>query len=253
MAIVITIANQKGGVGKTTTAAAIAAGLHEKGNKVLIIDTDPQCNTSDTYQAQIDGYTTLYDILCNGASVTEAVQNTEAGDIVASDPLLSQAESLLIKIGKEYILKKALTPVLDKYDYVIIDTPPSLGILLVNGLTVADKVIVPITADRYSLQGLSQLSDTIFAAKEYTNPQLQIMGLLLTRFNSRTVLSREIAQDLSVIAEQLGTVVFDSKIRESTSAREAQAQRKNLFKYAPNCTTAKDYRALIEEVIERGC
>lgn len=252
MAKIYAIANQKGGVSKTTTATAVAGGLRLKGYSVLLIDTDPQCNASDTYKAKIQETTTLYDLLVNNENVEEAIQHTEDGDIIASDPLLSQAENALTKIGKEHLLRKAITPIIKDYDYIIIDTPPTLGILLVNALTVADEVIVPVTADRYSLQGLSQLRDTISAAQEYTNPNLKVAGLLLSKYNSRTNLSREVSESMPEIAKQLGTKIFNTHIRESTAAKEAQAIRCSLYEYALKSTTAIDYLTFIDEIIEGG-
>ena len=249
---IIVVANQKGGVAKTTTATALAAGLKIKGYKVLLIDTDPQCNASDTYQAEIQGAATLYDLLCEGEPIANTIQHTESGDIVPSDPLLSQAESKLTQMGKEYILKKAAQPIRAEYDYIIIDTPPTLGVLLANALTLADTMIVPITADRYSLQGLSQLQDTIAAAQEYTNPALTVSGLLLSKFNKRTKLSKEVSTNMPEIAKAMKTIVFDTAIRESTAAKEAQAMRKSLFVHAPESTTAQDFLAFVDELIERG-
>lgn len=255
MGIVIAVANQKGGVSKTTTATALASGLKLKGYRVLLIDVDPQCNASDTYQAQIEGAATLYDLLINKEAVAETIQHTAAGDIISSDPLLSQAENLLNKTGKEYSLKKAVLPIMDEYDYIIIDTPPTLGVLLLNALTFANYLIVPITADRYSLQGLSQLQETVGAAKEYTNPSLKVAGLLLSKYNGRTNLSRDVLDGMPLIAENMNTVIFNTKIRESTAAKEAQAMRKSLYDHAPGSTTALDYLSFIDELIpmlERG-
>lgn len=250
--MVIAITNQKGGVAKTTTATALASGLKLKGYSVLIIDADPQCNTSDTYQAHIEGTATLYDLLYATDPINEVIQHTPTGDIIPSDPQLAQAENLLNRTGKEFILKKALQPILTQYDYIIIDTPPTLGVLLLNALTAADTLIVPITADRYSLQGLSQLQDTIAAAQEYTNPTLSVLGLLLCKFNARTNLSRDVLDAMPVIAGQLRTAIFKTRIRESTAAREAQATRINLYEHAPKSSTAQDYLAFIDELIEGG-
>lgn len=252
MAKVITIANQKGGVAKTTTATALASGLKIKGYNVLLIDTDPQCNASDTYQAEIEDIATLYDLLFNKEPVQNTIQHKSMGDIIPSDPLLSKAENMLNNTGREYVLKKAASLILDQYDYIIIDTPPTLGILLINALTFANEVIVPVTADRYSLQGLSQLYETIGAAKEYTNPNLKVIGLLLAKYNGRTNLSKEVAEGMPIIAKQMNTVIFDTAIRESTAAKEAQAMRKGLYEHSPNCTTAQDYLLFTEELIKRG-
>ena len=156
----IALANQKGGVAKTTTATALAGALQKQGQRVLLIDTDPQCNASHTYQATIDGVTTLYDVLIDGAPLTDAIQHTPVGDIVPCDPLLSGADAQIVKIGKEHLLRKALADV-SGYDVVMIDTTPALGILLINALTAADTVIVPLTADTYSVDGLAALMDTI--------------------------------------------------------------------------------------------
>lgn len=246
----LVIANQKGGVGKSTTADALADVLTRMfRKKVLMVDADPQCNTSDTYQAVIDNTATLYDLLLKKEQIQDVIQHTEVGDIIAGDPLLNQADIQLTKTGKEFTLKKALLPVQNEYDYIIIDTAPSLGILLINALTCADSVIVPITADRYSLQGLSQLNDTIQAVKEYTNPELEIMGLLRTQYDPRTTLSRDVSASLPEIADMLQTRVFQTVIRKCIAAQQAQAKRVPLLQYAPKCTTATDYIRLAEEIL----
>ncbi len=249
----IVIANQKGGVGKTTTANALAGVLMHEGKRVLMIDADPQCNTSDTYQAAIADTATLYDLLFSKEPVHDVIQHTEVGDIIAGDPLLSQADMQLTKTGKEFTLKKAMALIQEEYDFIIIDTAPSLGILLINALTYADSVIVPTTADRYSLQGLSQLNETIQAIMEYTNPDLRIAGLLRTRYRARTILSREVSAALPEIAEMLDTQVFQTVIRECTAAQQAQTRRVPLLQHAPKCTTALDYFRLVREIFcDRG-
>lgn len=246
---VITITNQKGGVAKTTTATSLAAALSLKNKKVLLIDTDPQCNASDTYRAKIQGMTTLYDVLVDKVPVNEAIQKTEVGEIIASDNLLSKAESLLNETGKEYTLKKAINIIINDYDYIIIDTPPTLGVLLINALTAADELIIPITADRYGLHGLSQLNETINLAQEYTNPNLRIAGLLLVKYNPRTRISKDVTSNLPTISKEMNTIVFNTTIRESTAAKEAQALRNSLFDYAPYSTTAIDYNAFTKELL----
>lgn len=252
MANLIAVANQKGGIGKTTTATALAAGLKLRGYRVLLIDTDPQCSASDTYQAMIDGAATLYDLLCEGESIQETIQHTPSGDIIPCDPLLAEANKKLTHLGDEKLLKKALSAILPDYDYIILDTPPGAGILLHNALTAGDYLIIPITADRYGLQGLSQLRDTIEAIQENTNPGLKVGGLLLIRHNERTNLSKIVSENFPAIAAQMGTQLFSTYIRESVVTKEAQTNRTTLFNHAPESTTAQDYNTFLDELIERG-
>jgi chromosome partitioning protein len=224
---VIVIANQKGGIGKTTTATALSSILSSLGHKTLLIDADMQGNSTDTYRAVFDGQATLYDVILETAEdrtpIQEAIQCTEVGHIIASDPLLRKADDILNgDVNGLFRLQDALAE-LKGYDYVIIDTAPSMNSLLFNCLIAADKVIVPVTADRYGLQGLSQLNQTIQAIKKRQNPRLTIAGMLLVKFNDRTKLSREVKTSLSDVALQMGTKVFNTTIRESTKAREAQA------------------------------
>lgn len=252
MTKVIAVANQKGGIGKTTTAIALAAGLLIRGKKALLIDTDPQCSASDTYRAEINGAATLYDILCGDESAKEAIQHTTSGDIIPCDPLLADANKKLTGLGDEKRLKKAIKTILSDYDYIIIDTPPGAGILLHNALTAAEHVVIPITADRYGLQGLSQLKSTIEAIQENTNPDLQVGGMLLIRHTERTNLSKVVSGSIPKIADEMGTQFFDTYIRESVVTKEAQTNRTTIYTHAPNSTTAKDYLEFIDELTERG-
>lgn len=250
MCKVIAIANQKGGVAKTTTAISLTSGLKIKGYKVLLIDTDSQGNASDTFRANKSN--TLYNLLVEGVPAKSVIQHFPYGDIIASDRKLVNADKLLERIGKDYILKKALASTKNEYDYIIIDTPPTLGVLLINALTFADEVIVPITADGYGLQGLQQLCESIDATKEYTNPNLHVAGLLLAKYNNRTLLSKNIYNEMPSIAKMLDTIIFKCTIRECTAVKESQTMKRCLYDYAPNCTSANDYLNLINELIERG-
>lgn len=252
------IANQKGGIGKTTTATCIAAILQQKGYKVLLIDTDQQCNSTDTYRAKIESTATLYDVLLdeNKIPLSEAIQHTESGDIIAADPLLREADKkLTIDVEGLYRMQDALAELNNvnnenKYDYVIIDTAPAINSLLHNVLIAADEVIIPLTADRYALQGLSQLNDSINAIKRRQNPKLKVAGLLLIKYTPRTLLAREVKDALHNIARQMNTKVFQTTIRESTKAREAQAMRTTLVKHAPQSTTEQDYEAFVNELLQ---
>lgn len=247
---VIVIANQKGGIGKTTTAVAIASVLSSRGYKTLLIDADQQGNSTDTYRAEIEGVATLYDVLMGDhIPLNDAIQHTECGDIVASDPLLREGDAKLSTDAEgEYRMVNAIEN-LKGYDYVIIDTAPAVNMILRNCLIAANEVVIPVTADRYGLQGLAQLTGTIKAIQKRQNKELEIAGLLLVKFNSRTNLSKEVKESLIYIAESMGTKPFETTIRESTKAKEAQALRTTLVKYAPNSTTAEDYSAFVDELI----
>ncbi len=248
----IVVANQKGGIGKTTTATTIASMIEQKGYNTLLIDADMQGNSTDTYKALYEGQATLYDVLLetDRIPIKEAIQSTDSGKIVASDPLLRRADEILNgNVDGLYRLKDALAELHD-FDYVIIDTAPSMNSLLFNALIAADEVIIPVTADRYALQGLSQLNESIVAIKKRQNEKLKISGLLLVKFNERTNLSKEVKESLNKIAEQMQTKVFTTTIRESIKVKEAQAVRKPLIKYAPSSTTALDYMAFVDELVK---
>ncbi len=245
---IIAVANQKGGIGKTTTSLALAAGLQRLKKKVLLVDLDPQANASDTYRAEIEGVGTAYDLLVDGD--TDCIQHTPVGDIIAGDPNLKDAAKLLDGVSAAYRLKKNIASIVPEYDYVILDTPPALSVLLTNALTAADTVIIPLTSDRYGLHGLVQLNDTIKDIKEFTNPGLNVAGLLLVKYRQKTTLAKAVDETLPEYASLFGTKVFDTKIRESIEARKAQAVQSGLFEFAPYCTTARDYENFIKELLE---
>lgn len=249
---VIAIANQKGGVGKTTIATAMASILNEQGKKTLLIDTDLQCNSTDTYNAKVEDTYTLYDVLLEDkpVNITEAIQHTEYGDIIASDPLLSEADSKLASkgIGGFMALKEAIDT-LEGYDYVIIDTAPAINMILRNVLSAATDVIIPMTTDRYGLQGLYELNISIRDAKRL-NPNISILGILLVRFNKRMILSRDIQENLNQIANDMGTKVFKSTIRENAKVREAQALRTTLIKYDKSAPALEDLKQFVKEAVK---
>ena len=228
MSKVYTITNQKGGAGKTTTALAVAAGLSLKGYSVLSIDLDAQSNM--TYTA-------------------DAIQKTESGGIIPASKALAGADAFITDTGKEYRLKEALEPIRGEYDYIIIDTPPALGILTINALTACDSVIIPAQADIYSLQGIEQLAETMKPVKKYTNPDLTIEGILLTRYSPRSVLSREVAELAQQIAGKLGTKLFRATIREAVAVKEAQISQQSLYSYAPKAKVTEDYSRFIAELL----
>lgn len=248
---IITIINQKGGVGKSTTAYAIGAGLSFKGFKVLYIDLDAQGNLSYTIGSSSD-YLSAMDVLSGTASARQAIQNIEGVEIIPASATLTTADTAIISVGKEYRLKEAIEPIEKEFDYIIIDTPPALGILTINALTACTSVIIPAQADIYSLQGISQLYSTIQAVKQYCNPELKISGIVLTRYNHRAILSREVAETIKEAAENINTKLYRTSIRECISVKEAQANKQDIFTYAPKSNAAIDYAALVDEILERN-
>lgn len=246
---VITITNQKGGAGKTTTAAALGAGLSLKGFSVLLIDLDPQGNLSYTLGAKPDRPTIL-GVLTGEVHPRDAIQNTPSGDIIATSKALSGADAFIKDTGKEYRLREALELLKSQYDYIVIDTPPALGILTINALTACDSVIIPAQADIYSLQGIEQLAETMQPVKKYCNPALHISGILLTRYNPRSVLSRDIAELAEQLAAKLDTVLFKTTIRENIAVKEAQISQKQLYKYAPRAKATEDYINFTNEFLK---
>lgn len=249
MSRIIAVTNQKGGIGKSTTAQALGAGLSLKGFKVLFADLDPQGNLS--YSTQADPTKpTAYDLLTKRAGAAETIQPIERAHIIPAAAALSGADMEINGTGKEYRLREALEPIKKKYDFIILDTPPALGTLTVNALTAADAVIIPAQADIYSLQGIGQLAETIQAVKTYCNRSLNIGGILLTRHSSRTILARDMVELIEQTAAQIGTKVYKTIIREGIAVKEAQANRQSLFDYAPNSKPAIDYAAFIDEFLE---
>ena len=245
---IIAIINQKGGVGKTTTTHALGAALAMAEARVLFVDLDAQGNLS--YTLGLDGgKATSYELLTREATVLDAIQTGITWEGIAASPALSGMDMNLTQVGKEFRLKEALEPINDKYDYVVIDTPPALGILTVNALTACTGLIIPAQADIYSLQGIGQLYITIDTIKRYCNPKLTIKGILLTRHNPRSIISRDITDMIAQTAEQLKTTVYKSAIRESVIVKEAQAKQQDLYTYAPKSNPAEDYWDFIEEFL----
>ena len=253
--ISIAIANQKGGVGKTTTACAVATALEKKGHKTLLIDADMQCNSTSVYKAKTDGVETIYDVvLASGdekANINDAVQHTDYGDIIAADQLLVDAETVLgaDKLDGLFRFQEALGE-LKGYDFVIVDTNPMLNLMLYNVLIAVDYVVVPVTTDRFGAQGLSQLSETLSSVKKRYNKNLKLAGLLIVKYKQQTRLGRGLRVGMENIAQQIGTKVFKTSIRESVKVQEAQQEQIPLIKYARGCTSARDYEYFVDELLE---
>jgi len=252
----IAIINQKGGVGKTTTAHAIGAGLKRRGRKVLFVDLDAQGNLSYSLGADTTRLN-AYDLLVGGTPAQGITQRTKQGDVIPSsmydgDKSLSLADVKLTGEGMHNRLKKGLQPILDQYDHIIIDTPPALGLLAVNAMTASDQLIIPIQADIYSLHGQAELFDTIQMVRKYANPSLEILGILLVRFNPRAILSRDVAEESKKIAEMMETRLFKTYIRECIAIKEAQYLQKSIFEYAPKSNASKDYGNLLKELTKEN-
>ena len=252
MGRVIAIANQKGGVGKTTTSINLSAALGEKGKKVLVIDTDPQGNTTSGLgldKNTIDN--TIYELLIGEITTDEAISKDayKNTDIIPSNVNLAAVEIELIDAeDKEFILKNAIGGVKDKYDYIIIDCPPSLSMLTVNAMTTADTVLVPIQCEYYALEGLSQLVHTVNLVKERLNPDLEMEGVVFTMFDSRTNLSLQVVEN---VKEHIDEHVFKTIIPRNIRLAEAPSYGQPINEYEPKSAGAEAYRLLAEEIINR--
>ena len=250
---VITIANQKGGIGKTTTVTTMAGILQEKGYKVLVVDADPQRNTTAVYNAQFEGVATLYDAVAANPplDIKEAIQHTENGDIVASDKLMRDADIIFLQDSTNgiYRLKDALESVKDNYDYCLIDTNPTIDRILYNALMAADEVIIPTSAAMFGVMGLSDLIETISAVKK-RNSNLKVAGILIVAFKQGTNFAKSVRGQLEDVARQIGVKVFKTPIRSSIKVEESQAVMKPLNVYAPKCNSTLDYIDFVNEFLE---
>ena len=250
MATIIALTNQKGGVGKTTTSSALAAGLVTFYNKkVLAIDLDPQGSLGFSLGLDIEDCKTIHDVLTGQVPIQSAIQTTDYCDIITSNILLSSAELDFTSSDRQLLLKKALTPIVDNYDYIIIDTPPALNVLTVNAYAVSDHLIIPMAPEILSLLGVTQLMETISSVRESLNPNLNVLGIILTKFNKRTLLSREVMELAENVASQTGTRVFSTQIRTSVSVAEAPAHGLSIFDHSPSGKPTDDYRRFVKEVV----
>lgn len=247
MATIICIASQKGGVGKSSTALALASILGFKGKKVLLVDMDSQSNA--TYSSGIDTPTkTITDVLDGECSADEAVTKCKYYDLLAADEYLSNVE--MSSDVEPTLLKTALQPVISKYEYIIIDTPPSLGNLSYNSLVASDYVIIPVEASVFSMQGVVQLQKTIENIQKHHNSRLKILGILLIKYNSRAILPRKIKDSLCNYAKIKNTTVFDTTIRQGIAVVESQYQQEPLIDYAGKAKPTIDYINCADEVLE---
>ena len=238
---IISIINQKGGVGKTTTAQNLTAGLRLENKKVLLLDLDAQCNLTLLQQATKYKYNIL-NVLKNEVDINTAVEK----DFIAGSKFLV-GENTEIELNK---LKNELQKLKTDYDYIIIDTPPALSNITINALTASTDIIITITADLLPIQGLVDLYKTVQSIQKTSNKNLNIKGILVTRFNKRTILGKSMLNSLIDIAKRLNTKVFNTTIRDSISIKESQAKMTDIFRYARYSTAGRDYRALVKEILE---
>ena len=252
MGRVIAVANQKGGVGKTTTAINLSACLAEKGQKVLAIDMDPQGNMTSGLGIDKDEVEkNIYDLMIGQVGVEEVLQKEaiENLDIIPTSIDLSAAEIELIGVDdKEFIIRNAIAPIKDNYEYIIIDCPPSLSMLTINAMTTADSVLVPIQCEYYALEGLSQLIHTIDLIKERLNPKLEIEGVVFTMYDARTNLSLQVVEN---VKENLDKNIYKTIIPRNVRLAEAPSYGMPINMYDSRSAGAEAYRYLAEEVIEK--
>jgi len=244
---VIALANQKGGVAKTTTTLNLAVAFTEQGFNVLAVDLDPQGNLTMSQGMDPDAVeVSMFDVLVRGVPIDEVIRHVEVDVAISSIDLAGAELALSAMIGRERALQKALLPVRGRYDYVLIDTPPSLGLLTINALTAADSVIIPVQCEYLSLRGLVQLENTLSMIRENLNPVVEIRGILPTMYDGRTLHSREA---IEMLKENFGDVVFETRIKKTVRYAEAPVQGSSVLKYEPNGRAAQAYRELAKEVL----
>jgi chromosome partitioning protein len=247
---VIAFANQKGGVAKTTTTLNLAAAFGEEGHRVLCVDMDPQGNLTMSQGIDPDALeVSMYDVLVHDVSIREVIRKREIDIACASIDLAGAEIAMSTKIGRERSLDRALRAVKPDYDFICVDTPPSLGLLTINALTAADKVIVPVQCEYLSMRGLIQLQNTLAMIQENLNPEVVIAGILPTMVDTRTLHAKEA---IEILEENFGDRVFGARIRKTIRFAEAPVKGMSVLKYEPNGTAADAYRQLAKEVLSNG-
>ena len=253
MGKVVSIANQKGGVGKTTTAVNLSTILAKKGNKVLMIDADPQGNATSGLGINKDVNFSVYDVIVNDVEIENTVQQTIVKnlDVCPSNINLAGAEVELVSmISREHRLKEKIDSQKDKYDYIIIDCPPSLGLITLNAFTASDSVLIPVQCEYYALEGLGQLINTINLVKKHLNKELIVEGALLTMFDIRTNLSNQVVKEVN---KYFGDKVYKTVIPRNVKLSEAPSYGMPISVYDPKSKGAKSYEKFVREFLKKNC
>ncbi len=246
----VVVCNQKGGVCKTTTVAAVASSVAQRGARVLCVDLDPQGNLTDVLGESTQGRDTVYEVLMGNADVASTIIHREGADLLPAEITLASAEKELLGVlNGPARLKKALSQVADSYDLCVVDCSPSLGLLVTMALTAADYVVIPTTSSFLATKGITQLAQTIADVREFTNPGLQVAGILLTKYHRQTNNAKVSVLEAEAMASALNCKLFSTRIREAVCVEEAHANGRPIVEFDASSKPARDYESFVDELL----